>query len=105
MTVSWNGDAVMRKIDAAIEHGCQEAAEELLAATRPRVPVDTGALRDSGRAEDGWIIFDAPHAAIVHERLDLKHDAGEAKFLENAANANRHEIAETLARDIRRAVT
>lgn len=55
------------------------------------VPVDTGALRDSGRIEeldDGnyRIVYERPYAAYQHEETDLTHTApAQAKYLEDAA--------------------
>lgn len=64
-----------------------------------RTPVDTGNLRDSGlgnvKGTHGIISSDASgavgftantadYAIYVHERTDLRHENGEAKFLEKA---------------------
>ena len=74
---------------------------------KERVPVDTGALRDSGAvtlSQDGrrtvaTISFgndQVGYATIVHEDLEAQHDQGTAKFLEHALN----EAAPDLARKI-----
>lgn len=102
MTVDWHGDEVLRQIERALRRGEQAAAEELLEQSNARVPVETGRLRGSGRVEDGQVIYDAPYAAVVHERMDVHHDVGEAKFLESAANGHKQQLAEKLAAEIRR---
>ena len=60
-------------------------------------PRETGELKASGKAlpainQDGLITaeigFNVYYAAAVHERLDLTHKEGQAKFLETAMRAN-----------------
>jgi hypothetical protein len=44
-----------------------------------------------------WSIsFNAPYALYVHERLDVYHLVGEAKFLENAWNAKKNQFLDML---------
>lgn len=71
----------------------RESAGEVLKNAQGYTPVRTGALRDSGRLEDGddessvKIIFGSDsvdYAVPVHENLDAHHDNGQAKFLERA---------------------
>ena len=76
-----------------------------------RVPVDTGELRsrvfNEGPMKDGaeytqvvgyekfggdWSLGNA-YAVAVHERVEIRHRVGEAKFLENAVNALAGEYA------------
>lgn len=80
------------KVDFARQAG------ELLAAAQANCPVDTGELVASGRVDMGpngpEVVFDAPHAAAVHERLDLVHQSGHAKFLERAILDNREKFFE-----------
>lgn len=68
----------------------QICAEDLLRNARELAPKGpTLSLESSGRVEetaDGFaVVFgdsDAPYALAVHERLDLHHPSGQAKFLE-----------------------
>lgn len=64
------------------------AADEVLALAKERTPVDTGKLKASGRVaqnEGGTTIeFTADYALAVHERLDVYHSNGQAKFLESS---------------------
>jgi len=71
--------------------GSLEEAGRILKAAQGYCPVDTGALRDSGRAgQDGdggaLVEFTADHAVRVHEDLSAHHKSGQAKFLERATN-------------------
>lgn len=61
----------------------------------PRTPIDTGNLRRSGagnatvtkvgpKGAKGMVFYTAKYAVFVHERTELRHDVGEAKFLQNA---------------------
>ena len=66
----------------------------LLAETQPRVPVDTGRLRGTGyvappTAAQGEtpvveVGYGTTYAVDVHERTELQHPVGEARFLANA---------------------
>jgi hypothetical protein len=81
---------ILSGIEQAAQDGIEKAAKETLARAKERAPVDTGRLRRSGRvvADDlsATIKFTAPHAFLVHERLDFQHPkGGQAKFLESAA--------------------
>lgn len=60
-----------------------------------RTPVDTGHLRRSAagntvvikadnKGATGVVVFTANYAVYVHERTELRHEVGEAKFLEKA---------------------
>lgn len=71
-------------------------AEAIMTDAKLRTPVDTGTLRASGtvksdlrmvanpKAELSFGGAAAGYALIVHERMDVYHPVGEAKFLENA---------------------
>jgi hypothetical protein len=90
------------KIQAAAQAGPQavgmalyQEAEAIMTASKETyVPVDTGALRASGRVEPpialGAVLAvtmgfggpSAPYAVIVHEDLTKRHPVGQAKYLE-----------------------
>lgn len=72
-----------------------EESESITTAAKKLTPVDTGTLRVSGTStleikEDvlsAKVTFGGPSAGYaleVHERLDVKHKVGQAKFLEVA---------------------
>jgi len=64
----------------------RSVAELTLSASQADCPKLTGELAASGVVEPvpgGFaVVFKAPHALIVHERTDLAHTTGRAKFLE-----------------------
>lgn len=92
---------------SAISGACRLAmvpeAEAIARLAAEKCPTETGRLRDSVRvaqtASGATVSFggaDVPYAVAVHERLDLEHANGEAKFLEKAARS----VAASVAQDI-----
>jgi len=77
-------------VKEAVHDGLEELAFKVLKEAKTRTPVDTGFLRSSGTVEmlgDKAIVrFEAEYALPVHERVEVPHSNGEAKFLENAVN-------------------
>lgn len=78
-----------------------------------RTPKDKGLLRASHHADEpvikgnviqGRIGFDKGYAVYVHERTELHHPIGEAKFLENAKNEEQPGMPGRVARDIETSV-
>lgn len=77
-----------------------------------RTPVDTGALRASHMTtkprisgQDVSVTIEvggpaAPYAIPVHERLDVDHPVGQAKFLESTLNESRPYFAARIAKRI-----
>lgn len=85
-------------------------AQDVLARSKALVPVDTGRLRETGQVmgpemKDGsWEVHigygdrkTAWYAQIVHERLDVRHPRGQAKFLEVPINENLKQLDAALA--------
>jgi hypothetical protein len=81
-----NLDRVLHALQKAAVASLKAEAEVVLEKAKSRTPVDTGQLRDSGHVvadkNEVRVVFDAPHALVVHEDLAAHHDNGEAKFLE-----------------------
>lgn len=87
----------------------QEAEIEMEEAKR-RVPVDTGALRDSGHVQPpvvrggrvsltmGFGGPAAPYAVPVHENLEAFHKVGQAKYLESVVLESSKYMAQRVAR-------
>lgn len=67
----------------------EELAWRILKVAKEKTPVDTGFLKSSGEVveeSDGWMVrFTAKYALPVHERTEVNHPVGQAKFLEDAA--------------------
>lgn len=116
---SWEGlDGVranIERVKAARVKGGRRGlllgAQIVLQASNQRVPHETGDLeRDGGISADGDTVAISygrsaqtrDYAVPQHERMDLHHDSGRsAKFLENALNSTRDQVAEVLAQSIR----
>lgn len=84
------------------QKGLEESAKDMLETSKDLVPVDTGALQASGHVEvsgdgDVRIVYDEDYAAIVHEKMKLKHPSGQAKYLEDAVNLGLGAMDNTLA--------
>lgn len=86
----------------ALSAGLQTAGESLLSQARSLAPVASGELVESGyvRSLDPQSVevgFAAPYAAMVHERLDVQHETGQAKFLEAPLTGFGQELLTQLA--------
>lgn len=108
--VSFNFDAFARGLGLAANHtlaaavlGLERFAEHVVGEAQQKCPVDTGALQGSGTKGrtasqvaadvptavlsgkiEKEIGFNVNYAAAVHERMDVPHELGGPKFLENA---------------------
>lgn len=72
------------------------AAEQIIGDAAELCPVKTGTLKASGTVDDSHVGkgdgdlgfvrfgFNTAYAAAVHERTELRHEQGQAKFLEAA---------------------
>lgn len=116
--VRWYGPVVSGRVKAASGAGAHSAGRALAERTRPRVPIDTGAMRasvdvqmdvagddatamvsvrrpDIGRA-DGTIV-----TIVQHEDTSLNHPrGGEAKFLERSFREYEGQAKTTFAQNI-----
>lgn len=102
-----------RKAAAAALH---QEHEEIMTEAKRETPVDTGALRSSGHVNPPEIKGDvvvseggfggpaAPYAVIVHERLDVNHPNGKAKFYEDPLNRARNGMEGRLAERMKKAM-
>lgn len=92
MSTDWRPNpAAASLVRAAAEQAATDAAEVVLLAAQANVPVDTGALKRSGKVTpDGLaavVSFTDPIAIIVHEDMHAHHTNGKAKYLEQAMSA------------------
>lgn len=93
-------------VEQAAQDGLREVVEHVLVESDLRTPKDDGDLVSSGgvgvddlRANVSYKSFYAPW---IHERVDFKHeDGGEAKFLENAVEAETSNLVQIMARAAR----
>ena len=106
-----NGEAT-----SALAKGLTRACEEIITDAKEHyVPVDTGALKNSGhvkppRVEGDRVIVEcgfggaaAPYAIYVHEDLSAHHPVGEAKYLEKPALKKMQTLSADLAEELGRA--
>jgi hypothetical protein len=92
----------------AAARGLAIAGEHVLGEAIKRVPIEEHILEESGTVTTdpanlkAAVVFDTPYAVYQHEVMGLKHDDGrEAKYLENAMNAETGTVREIVARTIR----
>lgn len=112
MTVKFtsNFGKVARTAKAGSARGVEEGADQLLEASNRHVPLEDGALEQSGRVTTdsqgrAAVSYDTPYAVDQHEDLSLNHDSGRtAKFLENAGNTEAMRIRDLIAAEIRNAL-
>lgn len=99
-------------LKAAGEIGVEAAGKTWLDASQPLVPVDTGEMKASGKAEkEGPLVVAVSYtrtgadgynvAARQHEDMTLHHDVGQAKFLEQPMHADAPAILTAMAEPIR----
>lgn len=117
-------DELKRVLEALGDRARQAAApalhqehEAIMTEAKKRTPVDTGALRNSGHvsppeikgdtvvSEGGFGGVAAPYAVIVHERLDVHHLVGQAKFYESAITDAQSGMEGRLAERMRKAMS
>lgn len=89
------------------------AEKKILAPAIEYCPIDTGALRESGKVGQpervGYEVHvpvtfggdSVDYAAVVHEDLEVHHPVGQAKFLERAMNEEEPRYAADLAAEVR----
>jgi hypothetical protein len=108
----WYGAQVKAKERAAAAAGLRAAAEMVFDASQQVVPEDTGGLKRSGdlTVDEGKLRavisygqgLPDPRAVITHEKLDIRHDNGEAKYLEGPLTALADQARGVIASSIRR---
>lgn len=99
-------EALQPRMEHAVKQALYEEAQELRADAMENCPVDTGTLRGSHYAtlpeQHGDAIMTEigaggpakGYAVPVHERTELRHKVGEAKWLENAYKRRAEGFAE-----------
>ncbi|WHP18835.1 HK97 gp10 family phage protein [Cellulomonas sp. ES6] len=83
-------NAKLTEIEKAARDALQDTAKDVLKLAKQKAPKKKGDLRRSGRVlvDDVTVrvVFRDPAAWLQHERLDYRHDDGEAKYLEHAVD-------------------
>lgn len=101
--------ATNKEVLSIVAEALHDEANNIMTESRNQVPVDTGTLKSSAYVLDPQIQTDevrvrfgyggpndkmnpkhrrmaSEYAAIVHERLDVRHPVGKAKYLEDPFN-------------------
>lgn len=112
MTLRWYGDKAKAAIRQGAEEGIRAIGEAVFEASQLQVPEDTSGLKESGELKVDEAALTAkirygqglpdPRAVIAHEKLEIQHDVGSAKYLENPLNEQAGKAAQLLAGDIRK---
>lgn len=101
--------AARQRAEAAAVRAINRFGQAVLTNARERCPIEFGDLKRSATGlpaenDDGKITkvigFSESYAAAVHERLDVHHPYGEAKFLENAMREMTPELAQYVRDEI-----
>lgn len=106
----------LKDIDKATGDGLTLAANHLLEASQPLVPIDTGRLVASGQmTEDGplirYVSYEAldpstgyDYAPIQHEHLWFNHKVGQAKYLEEPFRNEMENMISIIAKEANKGV-
>lgn len=101
-------DQLITRIDEATPVAVGAGMEHIHSVSAPLVPVETGRLVGSGTVHvDGdtaALTYDGPYARYQHERLDLRHEHGQAKFLEQPINSEKDTALAIVARRLKNAL-
>lgn len=109
--VTKNLRKVVTDADRAVGLAIRAEAFGIMAESIPQVPVLTGRLRASGTTGRVKITASGPQVRIgygtdyglaVHEKMEVHHPVGNAKFLERPVNAAKRGYAARVARRAKR---
>lgn len=106
-----NLESIINDIPNRTKKGIEKAMGIIYDASQPLVPVDTGALKRSGKIEEvnnGMKIkyhSENPnngynYAVIQHENTSFNHRVGQAKYLEDAIKSNMDKIEEAIVKEV-----
>lgn len=104
-------EAVAKGVTEAGARGLLVAGEHVLGVSNRQAPIEEGDLIRSGAVSQDEasrrtaISYDTDYAVRQHEDMTLRHDDGRnAKFLENAMNAERETAAQIIATAMKGAI-
>lgn len=99
--VHLNVDGLLADLEANQPEALAAAMEVVRANAVANTPVETGRLAGSAAVtvdgDDATITYDGPYARYQHERLDLRHETGRAKYLELAVIEEKDNAVKVLA--------
>ena len=103
--------AYQKRVRGAVGKALHAEGQAIMREAKKEVPVDTGRLRQTGfvgRAVDGPkgptvpIGFGTKYALPVHERLEVHHPVGKAKYLEDPVNRAKKGFPARIASRVKR---
>jgi len=110
MTIKWHGDRAKAAVREAGAEGLKDAADLVFEASQRAVPEATGALKKSGKITRDGMHAEITYgeglpdnrAVIIHEKLEIRHPDGTAKYLENPTADAAPRVDRIIADAIRR---
>lgn len=112
MSMRWENRLDLRgllvDVDAAAPLAIAEGLEHLRTTSAPLVPIETGRLVGSAEVhvdgDQGSLSYAGPYARYQHERLDLRHEHGQAKYLEQPMETEAETILDIVAHKLKDAL-
>ena len=110
MSMVWNGDEMVARVDAASDDAAYEAMLFLLREANKTCPFEVGSLEQSGKVEPAGsgaasVTYFEIHAIPQHERTDYVHKGkGRAKWLELTMQEQQAKIQQIVADKIKEAM-
>lgn len=100
-------EAEVEVFQKAVERAVEKEARKIKVRSQKLAPVDTGFLQSSARVFDQGdasyvIAYLASYAMPVHERTEVPHENGQAKFLEQAFKDHSSEFLPNVKKSIKR---
>lgn len=95
-------------VDAVAPAAIAAGLEHIRTTSAPLVPIETGRLVGSAEVhvdgDHGSITYAGPYARYQHERLDLHHAHGQAKFLEQPMHTEAETVLKIVADKLKEAL-
>ena len=105
-TVQRNLSRAIKRIEGDTARGIERAANWVGDKAQAQAPKDTGELRESkivtmddSASPVATIAFTAPHAARIHEAVEVKFQNGRSKFLQRTIDEGRKTILAIIRED------
>ncbi len=103
-----NVGELVARIDGVTPEALGQAAEHIRQVAAELTPIDTGHLVGSAHVEidhdQAAIIYPGPYARYQHERLDLRHEHGQAKYLEQPMVTETEKALRIVAEQVQRSL-
>lgn len=110
MRGSFNFGELTTRVRAAIPAALQRAGEHIGEVSAQQVPIEEGTLLRSQKIDvdaeklEVAISYHTPYARYQHEKMELRHEHGNAKFLELPLMSEGHTAVEMVGADVKRAM-